>query len=56
MPSGLPGYGNVPLIQAALSSFDSRFTAMWVDDGSHGITLAVFNPKASCAILSAEAL
>lgn len=41
--TGLPSFGHVGGLKTALPK--AGFDAMWVDEGSQGLSLAVFNPK-----------
>lgn len=43
MNSGLPSYGTTPLLKRLLQPLG--FDGTWVDDGSHGISLYMFNCK-----------
>ncbi|TAG44444.1 MAG: hypothetical protein EAZ30_17225 [Betaproteobacteria bacterium] len=45
--TGLPGYGTAGLFKLA---FESEFDAVLLDEGSQGVSLAVFNPGRSLQI------
>ena len=47
MRSGLPGYGRIAQFKVFLPDYDS----MYVDEGTHGISLAVFDPRKKVSII-----
>lgn len=50
--SGLPGYGHVRSIALACPKYNS----LWVDEGSQGLSLALFDPRTTCQVVKQESV
>lgn len=54
MSSGLPGYGFVRSLLDLLTWGNKKVDAIWIEETSPNIALAIFNPKDKISIVSVE--